>query len=420
MSPTLQLNLQALLGVVAFIGVAVWACPHRARISYRLIGASLVLQILLALIFLRVPGMIEALTPLTRAVLALADATRQGSGFVFGYLGGALPPFLLQSPTRPLIFAFEILPVVMVVSALAAVLWHWRVLPGVVRVLALVFERPLNTRGPAGFAVIANVFVGQVEAPLLVRPYVATMSRYELLLLMTAGMTMIAGTMMVVYTVMLSAIVPNIGVHLLVKSIMSIPSAILFAHVLWPEDPHHRQTPPPAQLYESTLDAMTRGTQDGLQIWLAIIAMLVVLVSFVAMVNALLGTLPWWDHQPWSLERLASLGFAPVAFLMGIPIDQCLKAGELLGIKTVINELMAYQSLAALPAATFSPRAEVVITYGLCGFANFASMAIQVSGIAAIAPTRRSDLNQLALRALLGATLASCLSAALVGILAGY
>lgn len=423
MTDSIILDLQALFGVAVFIGLGVLFSANRRAISARLVVYALGLQVLIALVLLKVPVIVTGLAFVNRGVLALADATRQGSSFVFGYLGGAPLPFSVSPGANTLIFAFSILPVVLVVSALAAVCWHFRVLPLIVSAISIVFEKPLNTRGPAGFAVVANVFVGQVEAPLLVKPYIENMTRYELLLLMTAGMTMIAGTMMVVYSVMLSPVMPSIGVHLIVKSMMSIPSAILFAHLLLPEQ-HEKPaqnsdtTSAHTKLYQSALDALTRGTHDGLQIWLAIASMLLVLVSLVALINICLGALGWVGGAPLSLERLAGWAFAPVAFLMGVPWQEAILSGRLLGVKTVINELMAYLQLANVPAGALSARSELVTIYGLCGFANFASMAIQVSGIAAMAPSRRDDLNALAIRALVGATLASCVSGALVGILA--
>jgi concentrative nucleoside transporter, CNT family len=263
------------------------------------------------------------------------------------------------------------------------------------------------------------VFVGQVEAPLLVRPFIATMSQYELLLLMTAGMAMIAGSMMVVYSAMLASHFENMLSQLLTKSLMSVPASVLFAHVMLPDDPQtEARDHDSMRLYTSTMDAITRGTQDGLHIWLSVIAILIVLIAFVAVANQAVGLLPPVAGEAVSLERIAGWLFAPLAWFMGIPWGEALRSGSLLGIKTVLNEFIAYLQMAALDPAALSPRTRLITIYALCGFANFASMGIQISGIAAMAPDRRADLNALALRSLIGATLASCMTGAVVGIVA--
>jgi CNT family concentrative nucleoside transporter len=281
-----------------------------------------------------------------------------------------------------------------------------------------VFQKTLGTSGPAGFAAVANVFVGMVEAPLLVRPYIARMTRHELLLLMTAGMSMIAGSMMVIYASMLSHQFANMPVQLMTKSLMSIPAAILFSHLMLPDDTVTSRSAEVTRTYTGTMDAITRGTADGLHIWLNVIAILVVLIALVALVNQGLALAPWVGGSPLSLERMSGWLFAPLAWLMGIPWEEAIAAGRLLGIKTVLNEFLAYLQLAAFDPSTLSNRTRLIVIYALCGFANFGSMGIQISGIAAMAPERRSDLNALAVRSLIGATLASCMTGAIVGIVA--
>jgi len=376
------------------------------------------LQFAICFVLLRIPPITAALAYLNHAVTALSAATRAGTAFVFGYVGGAPPPFTVTNPGALTTFAFQVIPIIIVVSALAAVAWYWRVLPLVIRGIAWAFERTLGTRGPAGFAITANVFMGQVEAPLLVRPYIARMSRYELLLLMTAGMSMIAGSMMIVYSAMLAGHFDNMLSQLLTKSLMSVPAAILFAHLMLPDDASSAERAEPGRIYSSTMDALTRGTADGLTIWLNVTAILLVLIASVALVNQVVGLLPDVGGAPLSLERLAGWAFAPIAWLMGVPWAEAPAAGSLLGIKTVLNEFLAYLKLAATDPATLSPRTRLVAIYALCGFANFASMGIQISGIAAMAPERRADLNALALRSLVGATLASCMTGAIAGIVA--
>jgi CNT family concentrative nucleoside transporter len=415
---TLLLDLQALAGLVVFIALVLPLSANVRAIRWRAVGRALLLQFALCFLLLRVPPIVAGLAYLNGAVAALSAATLKGTAFVFGYVGGGPPPFAVTQPAALTSFAFQVIPIIIVVSALSAVLWYWRVLPTVIRAIARLFELTLGTRGPAGFAVAANVFVGQVEAPLLVRPYIARMSRYELLLLMTAGMTMIAGSMMIVYSAMLAGQFDNMLSQLLTKSLMSVPAAILFAQLMLPEDAHSEAPAEPGRIYTSTTDALTRGTADGLAIWLNVTAILLVLIAAVALLNLVLGALPAVAGAPLSLERLAGWLFAPLSWLMGIPWSEAPAAGRLLGVKTVLNEFLAYLKLAELGPAALSERTRLISIYALCGFANFASMGIQISGIAAMAPERRADLNALALRSLIGATLASCMTGAIVGIVA--
>lgn len=415
---SLTLDLQALAGIAVFTALALPFSASIRQIRWRLVAVAIGLEFAICFLLLRVPPIAAALKQLNLVVAALSEATRHGTAFVFGYAGGAPSPFTVTHPEGLTVFAFQVIPIILVVSALSAVLWYWRVLPVVIRAIAWCFERTLGTTGPAGFAVTANVFVGQVEAPLLVRPYLAGMTRYELLLLMTAGMTMTAGSMMVVYAAMLSSHFDNMLSQLLTKSLMSIPAAILFAHLMLPDDAASREHATPGRLYTSTMDALTRGTTDGLHIWLSVIAILIVLIAFVALINLGIAELPAVGGAPLSLERIVGWLFAPLAWLMGIPWSEASEAGSLLGIKTVLNEFIAYLRLAELGPGALSPRTRLVVIYALCGFANFASMGIQISGIAAMAPERRADLNALAFRSLVGATLASCLTGAVVGIVA--
>ena len=413
-----MLDLQALAGIGVFVLLALPLCSRISAIRWRIVLSAVALQFAICFVLLRVPPIARALGVLNHAVAALSAATRQGTAFVFGFVGGAPPPFTVAHPEGLTVFAFEVIPIILVVSALSAVLWYWRILPAVIRAIAWVFERTLGTTGPAGFAVTANVFVGQVEAPLLVRPYIARMTRYELLLLMTAGMAMIAGSMMVVYSAMLASHFDNMLSQLLTKSLMSIPASILFAYLMLPDDSASAGHAAPGRIYTSTMDAITRGTTDGLHIWLNVIAILIVLIAFVALVNLGIAELPPVGGAPLSLERLAGWLFAPLAWLMGIPWSEAARAGSLLGIKTVLNEFIAYLKLAELGPGALSERTRLVTIYALCGFANFASMGIQISGIAAMAPERRADLNELAFRSLIGATLASCMTGAIAGIVA--
>jgi CNT family concentrative nucleoside transporter len=284
--------------------------------------------------------------------------------------------------------------------------------------LAVLFERTLGTRGPAGFAATAEIFAGPVESPLLVRPYIAAMTRYELLVLMTAGLATIAGSVMALYAAMLGPFFHDALGHLLTKSVMSVPASILFAHLLLPEDRRGHDVVEPPRLYSGSMDALARGTQDGLGIYLGVLAMLLVLISLVALLNGVIGQLPALNGAPLSLERIAGWAFAPVAWCMGIPWREAPVAGSLLGVKTVLNEFIAYIQLSQLPADALDPHSRLITLYALCGFANFGSIGIQLGGIGAMVPERRADLAALAMPALLAATLASCMTAAIAGLVA--
>lgn len=415
----LTLYLQALAGIAVFVTLALPFSSSIRSINWKLVAGAIVLQFVICFLLLEVPLISDAFANVNRAVNALGEATRKGTSFVYGYLGGGPTPFTVTNPGSVATFAFQVLPLVIVMSALSALLWQWRILPLVVRAIAAVFERTLGTRGPAGLGATANIFLGQVEAPLLVRPYLATMSRYELLLLMTAGMATIAGSVMVIYAAMLGEQFQGILSHLLTKSIMSVPAAILFAHVMLPTEPHSEfEGREPPRIYQGTMDAITRGTSDGLNVYLSILAILIVLIAFVALANGAVGLLPDVNGAPLSLERIAGWIFAPIAWLMGVPWSEAATAGSLLGVKTVLNEFIAYLQLAEIPAESLSERSRLITIYGLCGFANFASIGIQISGIGAMAPERRGDLADLAFRALVAATLASCMTGAVVGIVA--
>jgi CNT family concentrative nucleoside transporter len=407
---------QAALGLVVFVVLALPFSRAPRRVDWRLVAVAVLLQLAICFLLLRVPLIGVGFAYLTRAVNALSAATQQGTSFIFGYLGGGTPPFEVTNPGSLVTFAFQVLPLVIVMSALSALLWYWRVLPLVVRGIAKVFEKTLGTRGPAGLVATANIFVGQVEAPLLVRPYIARMTHYELLLLMTAGMSTIAGSVMVIYAAMLGPLLDGVLGHLLTKSVMSVPASILFAHLLLPEPPPDRPDAEPPRLYGGAMDAITQGTSDGLNIYLGILAVLLVLIAFVALANGAIGLLPPFLGEPLSLERIAGWIFAPIAWLMGIPWAEAPQVGSLIGLKTVLNEFIAYIRLAELGPGALSPRSELITVYALCGFANLGSMGILIGGIGAMCSERKLELAELAPRALLAATLGTCMSGSVVAL----
>jgi CNT family concentrative nucleoside transporter len=414
-----MLILQAVSGIAVFVGIAMLFSSNWRRISWKLVAFAIALQFIICLLLLKAPGISEGLQYVNNAVGALGAATRQGTSFVYGYLGGGPAPFAVTNPGVLATFAFQVLPLVIVMSALSALLWYWKVLPLVIGAISYLFERALGTRGPAGLVATANIFMGQIEAPLLVRPYLARMSQYELLLIMTAGMATIAGSVMVIYSAMLGEQIQGVLGQLITKSIMSVPAAILFAHVMLPENnASSQELEKPPRVYESSMDAITRGTSDGLNIYLNIIAIIIVAIALVALLNGVIGLLPDIGGAPLTMERMAGWAFAPIAWLMGIPWAESQTAGSLLGIKTVLNEFIAYLKLQDLKPGELSEHSKLITLYAVCGFANLSSVGIQISGIGAMCPERRKDLASLGFRALVAATLASCMCGAVVGIVA--
>jgi CNT family concentrative nucleoside transporter len=413
-----MLVLQAVLGIVMFVVLALPFSTNWRRVNLKLIAFAIALQFIICLLLLKAPGIREGLQYVNNAVSALGAATTKGTTFVYGYLGGGAPPFDVTNPGALFTFAFQVLPLVIVMSAISAMLWYWRILPIVIKGISIIFERALGTRGPAGLVATANIFMGQIEAPLLVRPYLARMTNYELLLVMTAGMATIAGSVMVIYSAMLGPQIQGVLGQLITKSIMSVPASILFAHLLIPENNDSSQAlEKPPRVYESTMDAITRGTSDGLNIYLSILAILIVAIALVALLNGMIGFISV-GGEPLTLERFAGWCFAPIAWLMGVPWAEATTVGSLLGIKTVLNEFIAYVNMQAMPAGTLSEHSKLIALYAVCGFANLSSVGIQISGIGAMCPERRNDLAKLGFRALLAATLASCMCGAIVGIVA--
>jgi CNT family concentrative nucleoside transporter len=415
-----MLVLQALTGIVVFVVLALPFSSNWRRVNLKLVAFAIALQFIICALLLKAPGIRDGLQYVNRAVGALGAATMKGTSFVYGYLGGGTPPFEVTNPGTLATFAFQVLPLVIVMSALSALLWYWRILPLVIKGISVIFERALGTRGPAGLVATANIFMGQIEAPLLVRPYLARMTQYELLLVMTAGMATIAGSVMVIYSAMLGQQIQGVLGQLITKSIMSVPASIMFAHLMLPENNDSSQElEKPPRVYESSMDAITRGTSDGLNIYLNILAILIVAIALVALLNGIVSFIQI-GGAPLTLERFAGWVFAPVAWLMGVPWQESVTVGSLLGIKTVLNEFIAYLNLQAMPAGTLSEHSKLIALYAVCGFANLSSVGIQISGIGAMAPERRNDLARLGFRALLAATLASCMCGAVVGIITSF
>jgi len=411
-------SLQSALGLLVFLGIAWAVSENRRAVSLRVAIGGVAVQLVLAALLLKVPPLEAALTALNDAVLVLQEATRAGTSFVFGYLGGAPLPFEEKQPGASFVLAFRALPLIIVISALTAVLTYWRILPWVVRGFSRVLEKFLGVGGAVGLATAANVFVGMVEAPLFIRPYLARLSRSELFVVMVSGMATIAGTVLVLYATIIAPVIPNAVGNLLTASLISAPAAITIALLMIPQTtPSTAGALVPERGASSTMDAITRGTRSGLELFLIVIAMLLVLVALVFLVNAILGLLPDMGGAPLSLERLLGYLMAPVCWLMGVPWSEALIAGSLFGIKTILNEFLAYLQLAALPEGALSPRSALIMTYAMCGFANFGSLGILIGGLSTMVPERSDEVVSLGLRSIFAGTLTTCCTDAVVGIL---
>ena len=411
-------HLQSMLGIIAIIALA-WALSEdRRAFSWRLAAGTVILQAAIALLLLKVPVTRDALYGLNVVVTAVTTATNAGTSFVFGYMGSGPTPFAVTNPGNLVNLAFTILPLVIVISALAAILWYWRISPMIVRAMALTLKKTLGLGGAVGLSAASMVFLGNIEGQLVIRPYLPRLTRAELFILMTVGLSVIAGTVFVLYATILKPVLPGALGHLLVASMMSLPSGILIARTMVPGPAETELSEQDESVhYRSTMDAMARGTEDGLRLYLQIIAMLIVTTALVALVNVILGVSPDVAGAPLTVERILGWLFSPFVWLLGVPWQEAGTAGGLMGIKLVLNELIAYLHMADLPPGALDPRSSEIMVYAMCGFANFASIGILIAGMSALMPERRQDVVALAPRALLAGTLASSLSGAMIGLL---
>ena len=380
---------------------------NRRAIPWRAVLVGVALQVLLAVVFLKFDWIKNLFLKLNDLLLVLEQATQAGTSLVFGYLGGGKPPFEVSDPASSFILAFRALPIVLVMSALSALLFYWRVLPAMVRALSWALEKLMGVGGVVGLSAAANVFVGMVEAPLLVRPYLARVSRGELFAIMAGGMASIAGTVLFLYGSILRPVLPDAVAHLLIASILSAPAALAISFVIVP--PGQATGGQEVRIESeasSSMDALTQGTLQGAQLLLNIVAMLVVFVALVALANFIIA--------PYTLQGILGWALAPLAWLCGIPWSEAPAAGALLGTKTIVNELVAYLDLSRM--SDLSERSRTLMTYALCGFANLGSLGIMIGGLGTMCPGRRAEIVALGIKSIAAGTLATCLTAATVAL----
>ena len=411
--------IQGIIGIAGLIALAWAISENRRAFPWRTAAIGLAVQLALALLLTKLPGSQIVFRWIGNAVDALVRATEAGTSLVFGFLGGAPLPFEETFPGASFVFAFRTLPLVVFIGALSAVLYHYRVLPWVVRGFAWALSKTLGISGAASFSTAANVFIGMVEAPLLVRPYIERMSRSELFIIMVGGMATIAGTVFALYSTLLRDIIPDPAGHLLTASIISAPAAVVIALILIPSsgDENEEVEVEFDRIYENGADALTSGAIEGLRLFAYIIGMLIVLIALVELVNIILEIAPAIAGEPLTLQRILGWVLAPVVWTLGVPWSESVSAGQLLGTKVVLNELVAYIQMSQLSPGSLSERAGLIMAYSICGFANFGSLGIMIGGIGAIVPSRRLEIAQLGLKSILAGTMATCMTGAIAGII---
>ncbi len=422
-----MVTLQALFGLVVFIGIAVLFSEQRRMLNWQLLGAGLGLQFLVAFVMFRFELLQALLNALNQVVVAIADATETGSLFLFGYLGGdpsnVAYPFSIDNPEATVILAFRILPLILIFTVLSAILWHFRILPLIVRGFSVVLRRAMGVSGAVGFSAAANIFIGMVESPALIRPYIKGLTRSELFVVMSCGMATIAGTVMVLYSVILGEVIDNALGHILTASVISAPAAIMLALIMVPATPKDSEKIAGGDAvdistdYHNVMDAIVRGTSDGLKLMVNVGAMLLVFIALVALFNSALLLVPYSSNDPLTLQTILGWMFAPLVWLMGIPWQEAQLAGTLMGIKTALNELLAFLALVDLPAESLSDKSTIIMTYALCGFANFGSLGIMIAGLTGMCSERTREIVALAPKSLISGTLATCMTGTIAGLL---
>ncbi|WP_024878268.1 nucleoside transporter C-terminal domain-containing protein [Methylosinus sp. LW3] len=410
------------LAFLCFLLIACAVSEDRRRIPWRVVLGGLALQFVAALVLTHFPPAKQAVLLANDGAEALQKATEAGSGFVFGYLGGGPAPFEEKTPGVGFILAFKALPMVLTISALASLFFYWGVMQRIAGGFAFLLRRSMGLSGALALGASVHIFVGMIEAPLLIRPYLARMQRGELFALMSCGMAGVAGTVMVIYAGFVAPFLPDALGHILIASVIATPAGIAVAAVMSPWDIYKDNAEarlavenPPAGAF----DAIVKGVSDGVGPLVGIISMLLTTIALVTLVNMALAHLPQFGGETPSLQLAFAYAFRPIVWLIGVPWSEAPAAAALMATKTVVNEFVAYRDMSALGAEALSPRSRLILTYALCGFANFGSMGILVGGLNVMLPGRRAEITRLGLRSILSGTLATCMSATAAGLLIG-
>ncbi|MGA3117557.1 MAG: nucleoside transporter C-terminal domain-containing protein [Syntrophobacteraceae bacterium] len=409
---------RGVLGMLALLITAWVVSENRRVVSWRPVIAGLALQVLIALLMLKAPFSRRVFIDLNLFVTALQDATQAGTSFVFGFLGGGPAPFPQEKPGASFILAFQALPLVIVIAALSALLYYWRILPLVVQAFSWCLRKTMGIGGALGVVVSGCIFLGMIESPLLIRPYLRQLTRSELFAMMAVGLSCIAGTMFVLYSTVLQSVIPDAFGHILTASVVHAPAALVLASIIVPETgaPTLGGVMPGGEA-SNAMDALVKGTWEGLQLLFNIVANLIVFVALVRLANIGLGRLPEVFGSPVSLERILGILMAPIVWLIGVPWGEATTAGSLMGTKVVLNELLAYIELSKLPVDLLGAKSRLIMTYAMCSFANLGSLGILVGGLSSLCPERRAEIASMSVKALLTGVLASLMTGAIVGIL---
>lgn len=413
------LNLQSLFGLIVIIAACWGLSENRRAFPWKLALGAVAVQAGLVLALFAIPGSQGVLAAVTGAVDGLSLAAAKGAQFVFGYLAGGDQPYAVDNPSALFTFAFNVLPLILVISALSALLWHWKILKWITHGFGILFQRTMGLGGASALAVAANIFLGMIESPIVIRAYLDKLTRSELFLMMVVGLATVAGSTMVAYATILKDVLPNAAGHVLVASIVSAPAGVLLARIIIPEKPGEGGAHADygsALKYDSAIDAIVKGTADGLMVVLNISAVLIVFVALVALANVMLGGF-WLFGDHVTVERLLGWVFMPVAWLTGVEWSEAGKAGWLLGVKLTLTEFVAFIELGKVPVADMSERTRMLMTYALCGFANIGSVGITVTGLSVLVPDRREEVLGMVWKALFAGFLATLMTAAVVGAL---
>ncbi len=410
--------IQSVFGLFAFCFLAWIMSENRREARIKPVVTGIVLQLAIAITLTKFPLFKDFFLLLNKVTMAFQSSAKAGSAFVFGYLGGGPLPFDEKFPGSSFVLALQALPLILVVSAISSLFFYWRIAPLIVKGISGVLRKAMNLGGAVGLGAAANIFVGMIESPLFIRPYLKEMTRSELFIIMTCGMATIAGNMMVLYASILGPIIPAAMGHILTASIISAPAAITISRLMVPEtgDPTAGELEPP-QVYSGSMDAITKGTLEGVTLLINIVAMLIVLVALVSLVNQGFALLPDMGDEPVTMQKILGYIMAPLVWLMGIPWNEAVTAGSLMGVKTVLNEFLAYMQLAKLPEDALSPRSAMIMTYAMCGFANLGSLGIMIGGMGAMAPERRNEIVSLGFKSIIAGTYATMMTGAVIGII---
>lgn len=411
------MHFQGIIGLIILMGIAWIISENRRGINRKEVIIGIILQIIIAAILLNVPAFKKIFLLLNGIVMSLDAATKAGTSFVFGYLGGSPLPFVEKNHGSSFILALQSLPLVLVVGALSSLLFYWRILPFIVRIFSILFQKTLRIGGVLSLGASSTIFLGMVEAPLIIKPYLKDMTKSELFSLMVCGMSSIAGTVMVLYSTLLKGIIPDPLGHILTASLIHIPAALTISRIMIPEaDKQTAGILVPQQTSTSSVDAITKGTIDGLSLFINIVAMLIVMVALVNLVNQCLYLLPGIGGKAVTLQMLLGYVMAPIVWLFGIPWNEAQTAGYLMGTKTILNELLAFLDLSNLPPNALSPRSRLIMTYALTSFANFGSLGIMIGGLGSLVPERRTEIVSLGIKSIIAGTLATCMTGAVVSL----